>query len=428
MKILLVAPFFPPTNVVGAVRAGKLTKYLVDKGHDVRVVAAENVQIPGTLPMEVPEERVTRFHHLRLFNLRRPMRSLENSIRQGDAKMPAWLSRLYRIYRSLFYLPDRDITWALNALWRSKAALGNWRPDIVYASALPASGLIVGKALARRFGVPWVAELRDLWVDSHYYDLPRWRRMIDERIERNLLTDAAAFVTVSDPLAADLSRKYDKPVTVILNGFDPSDYPVTDDDAPRDPLAPITITYTGLVYPGQRDPSRLFEALALMGQDMRRFRVRFYGRMLPGLRDLAVRYGVSEVVELNTPVPYRDALRLQGESDLLLLLLWDNPLEHGVYTGKLFEYLGARRPILSIGAPNGVAARLIAERGAGLSSNDPRVIKDYLTALAAEADAGLPKRRLPSDVGAGLTRDEQFQRLLDEVLTPLVSERNGSDA
>lgn len=419
MKVLLVAPFFPPTNVVGAVRLGKFAKYLIGRGYDVRVVAAEYPDVPQTLPLEVPEDRVVRLARGGRFSLRRRLRSLESGVRQGDSPVPRWLYAIYRIYRSVVYLPDRDITWAIRAVRRTEASLGGWRPNVVYASALPASALIVGKSLANRFGVPWVAELRDLWVDSHYYDLPAWRRVIDDRLERRLLGDAAAMVTVSEPLAEVLRQKYGKPTTVVLNGFDPADFPQRTEEPTREASAPITITYTGLVYPGQRDPSRLFEALALMGEERRRFRVRFYGRMLPGLRDMAARFGVEDIVELNGPVPYRQALELQAASDLLLLLLWDNPLEHGVLTGKLFEYLGARRPILCVGAPTGLAACLIRERDAGLATNDPHEIRLYLQAVSADADRGIRRPPLPADIGAGLTRDDQFRLLEERVLLPL---------
>src|SRR5438067_13642515 len=61
LKVLMVCHWFPPSNVIGAVRLGKLAKSLHDAGHDLRVLAAD---VPGdhTLPLEIPANRVTYVH------------------------------------------------------------------------------------------------------------------------------------------------------------------------------------------------------------------------------------------------------------------------------------------------------------------------------------------------------------------------------
>ena len=58
MRILLVSMYFPPYNAIGSIRAGKLAKYLLEHGHDVRIITAERTGPPKTLPLEVPLDRV----------------------------------------------------------------------------------------------------------------------------------------------------------------------------------------------------------------------------------------------------------------------------------------------------------------------------------------------------------------------------------
>ena len=111
-----------------------------------------------------------------------------------------------------------------------------------------------------------------------------------------------------------------------------------------------------------------------------------------------------------------EALRLQRRADVLLLLLWNDVGEAGVYSGKLFEYLFARRPILMLGWPHGVAAQLIESRGAGVVLNDPAAIADQLRTWLAEAASSGGIRPLPNSVTTGLTRDEQnskFARIIE---------------
>jgi hypothetical protein len=96
---------------------------------------------------------------------------------------------------------------------------------------------------------------------------------------------------------------------------------------------------------------------------------------------------------------------------VLLLMQWNDPREQGNLPGKLFEYLGARRPILGLGFEDGVPARIIRERAAGLFCNDPEEIAAQLRAwLETKRRLGhLPP--LPAEVAAGFTRAEQFARL-----------------
>jgi hypothetical protein len=118
------------------------------------------------------------------------------------------------------------------------------------------------------------------------------------------------------------------------------------------------------------------------------------------------------------------------EADVLLLLQWSDKRDEGNLPGKIFEYLYARRPILFIGYEHGVAARLIKERGGGMVSNTPELIRDQLKAWLAQKRSHSLKRLDPS-VSRGLSRDEQFRKLeqvFADVLRrhPPIRERSGA--
>jgi hypothetical protein len=218
---------------------------------------------------------------------------------------------------------------------------------------------------------------------------------------------------VSEPLAASLRKRFQQPVATILNGFDPQDFPNEASGASSEGLI---ISYTGTIYPGKRDPTPLFQALSLLGSDARSVKVRFYGRRLVGLRELSLRYNVAASVELFSSVPYHESLRLQQESDLLLLLLWDTPEERGVYTGKLFEYIGAGRPILAIGLDDGVAGTLINQNMFGFVSSSSEDIAAQLRLwIRQKKEKGkLPK--IQTENAIAYTRNMQFQKLLPHLI------------
>lgn len=420
MKILIVSYYFPPVNVIGAVRVGKFAKYLAEHGHEVRVLAAHDRIYPADLPTEIPERGVTRTEPVQINLL--PYRLLGRpapSVDYGDQALNPIVRFLAQLYRMMFNFPDGQIGWLPSAMKAGRQQINSWKPDLIYASAVPFTSLIIARRLSAESGVPFVAELRDLWMDSHYYDHPWLRRIIEERLERRVLSAASGLVTVSEPLADTLRLKYGIRTTVTLNGFDPADFVFEDERASWNSDV-LRIVYTGTIYPGRRDPTPLFRALSTMGEERRNYRVEFYGRRLTTVRQLAEDHDVSDIVSFHEPIPYRDALRLQADADVLLLLLWDTPEEHGVYTGKLFEYLGARRPVLSIGAERGVAAELITERDAGLVSNDPNTIRAQLAAWYQRKRAG-QLEALDSRKFEDLTRAQQF-RSLNGFLAGLVPE------
>jgi hypothetical protein len=153
-----------------------------------------------------------------------------------------------------------------------------WKPDIIFGSAPPFTGLIVAGRLVRQFNIPWVADFRDLWVDIPYYGFwePGWRRRVDAILERLMVRDAAALVTVSPIWAQQLGRRHSKAGEVVYNGY-------AEDDVPQPALLEhhrevLTIRYTGSISLGFRDPAALFAAIRLLGRtDRERVRVEFFG-------------------------------------------------------------------------------------------------------------------------------------------------------
>src|SRR5205823_6427111 len=126
---------------------------------------------------------------------------------------------LLRQYYGLMHIPDIRAEWIKTAVPAGRRLIAEWRPDIIFASAPPWTGLIVASRLARAFGIPWVADFRDLWVDNPYYGEAGWRRPVDAALERLTLRNAAALVTVSPIWAEQLQRRHGKAAEVVYNGY-----------------------------------------------------------------------------------------------------------------------------------------------------------------------------------------------------------------
>jgi glycosyltransferase involved in cell wall biosynthesis len=429
MRILIVSFAFPPSNVIGAVRVGKLARYLDRRGHDLRVLTAD-VGDDLTLPLEIAAECVVYTEYRervrwpdRLARLLRRRRTQigqngrTSTVAQHPASAKSFRHTLRRHYFGLIHLPDLRTDWRRSAIPAGRELIKKWKPEIIFASAPPHTGLIVASRLARACDIPWVADFRDLWSDNPYYSQPQWRKPLDAVLEWHVLRNAAGLVTVSPIWAEQLRRRHGKPAAVVYNGYAAEDFP---SHPPRaDTGEFLTIRYLGSIYLGFRDPSPLFSAVASLPDGLRgRIKIEFFSDEGDAVLDAAAAHRVESAVTIMPRVPYRQALERQMEADVLLLLQSSDRRDEGNLPAKLFEYLYARRPILLIGYESGIAARLVIERNAGFVSNNSAEIRDQLQKWLAAKQAGRLGRLDPS-VSSGLGRDDQYarlERLFEEVL------------
>lgn len=415
MRILIVSYYFTPYNTIGAIRVGKLAKYLMHQGHEVKVLTAKDQPLPLHLPVEIDERNVIRTHWININWLpEKIVGGRELVAKEGFSRKGRWrgiLNRAGLLYKSVSNFPDGQIGWYLPALRAGRQLFKTWKPDIIYASARPFTSLMVARGLSAQGDVPWVAELRDLWVDSHNYEYGFLRKLLESRLEKHVLSSAKGIVTVSTPLAQKLRKKYSQPIAVILNGYDADDYAdIRRRGEKKSEL--VEIVYTGSFYEGKYDLAPLFAALGRTDPvKRRRIRIYFYGRYLEPVRAAARKYNVGSIVKIQPTIPYSDSLKKQMKADALLLFLWNNPEEKGVYTGKLFEYIGAKRPILAVGPKDNVAADLIREHRLGAvvsTANETREALDAI--LEKKKPFDIPS--LERNGNSEFTREYQYSKLI----------------
>lgn len=272
-------------------------------------------------------------------------------------------------YPGFAALPDR---WASWQIWATRAGRRLIRERSVAAlwSTYPiATAHKIGASLASSSGLPWIADFRDPMAQDGYPEDPRrWQAF--KRIEEEAAERAARLVFVS-PSALELYRaRYPQTppehFVLIENGFDEASFDgLGAGPAVSSGTVPV-ILHSGIVYPSERDPSHLFEALGRLaargsiraGDFTIRFRAAVHDSML---RELAIRHGVSAFVDLQPPIQYRDALREMLEVDALLVMQGANCNEQT--PAKLYEYLRAGRPILGLTDPAGDTGRALTGLG-----------------------------------------------------------------
>jgi glycosyltransferase involved in cell wall biosynthesis len=150
------------------------------------------------------------------------------------------------------------------------------------------------------------------------------------------------------------------PVVTIANGSDFDDFAGLEHHT----SSRLRITHTGSFF-GKRDPRPFLTALKQSGLDD--VVARFLGDFRSTDREWAEEQDLGGRLELIPYAPRRRSLELQRDSEALLLLIPEaGGRGKGVLSGKVFEYLAADRPILAAVPPEGAAAQLIRDAGAGL--------------------------------------------------------------
>jgi glycosyltransferase involved in cell wall biosynthesis len=281
--------------------------------------------------------------------------------------LPAWAStvaqRGYLLYCSFFHFPDEMKHQFEGLLSEARHILRYEKIHAIVSSSSPVSSHIVARELKLEFGIPWVADLRDLWSQNHNYQYGPFRMWRDTSLEMKTLGDADALVTVSEPLARKLRTRYKrKPVVTITNGFDP------ETQIPSSLSKRFTITYTGQIYPRKQDIGIFRQALDEL------IRSNTFQD-----EDLDFRlFGPQGIL-----IPKKEAIARQRDSQILLLLNW---LENeGVYTLKIFEYLAAGRPILAVGGKGGdVIEELLRKTNAGVYAKTVGDVKKSLVFFYSE--------------------------------------------
>jgi glycosyltransferase involved in cell wall biosynthesis len=271
--------------------------------------------------------------------------------------------------------------WVPFAVESLRQLRGEQSPDVILSTSPPASAQLIGAHAQQIFERPWVADFRDLWSQQPFEGPRRAIKPFHRRLERKTLKMASALVTVSEPWAQQLRDCYpEKPVYAITNGFDPDEFSGNSDAL----SGRFSITYTGFLYEGKRDPTQLFAVIQELLREGRIARndlqIRFFGPPEAWLYLLVEQYRLTGVVEICGEVPRTEALQRQAESQILLLLGWSDLRETGQHTGKLFEYFGTRRPILAVGGARGVLTETLEETRTGLHALTPQQLRDYLVA------------------------------------------------
>ncbi len=394
--ILLVAHLSPPSPLSAARRTAGFAKYLGRRGHRVVVVTSK---VSGSGPID-GAARVVRTRDVMASNLNWRQRSFQAL--QGQAAQTAAAPAPSRLEDVV--VPDLAlIGWLPFALPTALRVAREERPDVVWTTGPPPSTNLVGLALQRRLGLPWIADIRDGWrFERNHGDFPLGpQRALDAALERALLSAADRVTAVTEPIARDARERLGATVaTTISNGFDLEERTALDGPPPEGLLDPErhSLLYTGRLGYVKRSPASLLAGLRALKQAdpqaAARIEVLFAGPLAGDERAQIEAPELSGMTRVLGSLDRDTTMRLQRAADTLLLITTGNPSETGQ---KLFEYLAADRPVFVVGDRT-EAARIVTAAGAGSAApmEDPdaiaRALSDLISGRVATGADGVAAR------------------------------------
>jgi glycosyltransferase involved in cell wall biosynthesis len=361
-RVLLVAQLAPPSPLVAARRVEGLTKYLAREGFEITVLTSA-ISGDGDIDGASQVVRAPDLLATRLNWRRRHFEALTGESRKTTYGKP---SRLEAVL-----VPDvAAATWLPFAAGSIPKLLRGRSFDCVVSSSPPPTAHLVGYLLHRR-GVPWIAEFRDGWLYERLRDWPLgWQRRFDAALERNVVLGADAIVGITQPIAEDLQQRYGVSAVAITNGFDPEERVSTNANGLLDPNR-HSLVYTGRIAYSGLTPAPLVNALRRLQEvdpsAAAQLEVVLAGPLLQEEEQAFAAPDLQGIVRTVGSLDRADALGLQRDADSLLVIA-NGKRERSVATGKLFEYLGARKPIVVLGDAS-AAARIVEESEAGLTTS-----------------------------------------------------------
>lgn len=409
-KILIVSTYFPPIPSAASLRVYSFAKYWARMGNDVTVLTTNKTKQSDSdfnLPheifkvIEIPYFSVTHEAYKILKWLRTGIqdRTLNNfetdCISINTVNVFLWLktiiNKLKRRYGffTTARIPDDHDTWIWPSVNEGRKLLSSKKFDWIFSSYGPPASHIVAGILSKRYGIKWVADYRDLWLEGHIYPGMWPFTILEKNLEAKYVGNYADMLTtVSLPLAKTLENKFSVPVHVIQNGYDEEDYVKI--SPPYFNHVKKRIVYTGTIYAGKQDPSPLFAAIALLVKNgnlsqnrLSDFEVLFFGSPNDWLNSLIQKYKVESWVKHMGNVSRDDVLSITNQSDILLFLDWEDKLMDGILTSKIFEYIATRKPILGVGSTGRTSSgSLMMKAGVGITvGHDIQKIAEIIKTL-----------------------------------------------
>jgi len=376
-KVLIITYYWIPSGGAGVQRWVKFAKYLRQYGWEPIIYTPENPEYPSidhSFEKDIPADiTVLKTPIWEPYNVYRNLTGKKNqAINAGfisENKKQGWKDKLSIWIRGNFLIPDPRRFWIKPSVGFLSDYLKENPVDAIITTGPPHSMHLIGMGLKKNFpSLPWVADFRDPWTNIDFYkdlNLTWFADKIHHKLEREVLQKADTVLVVSRGMEEEFAPMKPKKLQVITNGYDESDVQVGT-------LAldgRFSISHIGTLN-AARNPRIVWKVLSEICAENVDFKkdlqIQLVGKVDFSVLEDIQSYGLQEQLLKIDYLSHSEAIAKQNSSQVLMLLINQSGNAKGILTGKFFEYLAAKRPILAVGPTDGDAAVVLNETGAGV--------------------------------------------------------------
>jgi hypothetical protein len=375
-RALIITYYWPPSGGSGVQRWLKFCKYLTEFGWEPVIYTPSNpevsvldVSLVKDLPnnLEVIKSKI--FEPYSIFRLVTGKRSnMGVGFTSPHKSKNGLINRISLWLRANLFIPDARMLWIKPSVRYLTRYLSASPVDVVITTGPPHSMHLIGLDLKKRLGVKWLADFRDPWTNIDYFgELPLTKCSLKKHqaLEQEVICNADKVVVVSTQMQKEFTKFRTQGVELITNGYDEDDFPEIENYVID---SAFTITHIGSIPPN-RNNKYLWQAISnLVNADSdfaAKLKIQLVGSVDSSVIDQIDQVGLSSHCQMLGYLNHTDSIRLMQRSQVLLLLINQSPNAKGILTGKVFEYLAAKRPILAIGPTDSDVQRLLQETQSG---------------------------------------------------------------
>ncbi|WP_369800499.1 glycosyltransferase family 4 protein [Tenacibaculum sp. Bg11-29] len=388
MKVLIITYYWVPAGGSGVQRWLKFVKYLRDFNIEPVVYTVDEAKYPiidESLKSDVPKNiEVLKKTIWEPNNFLSIFKKKETKTSAGFLNPnPTFFGKILQYVRANYFIPDARKFWIKPSVKYLEKYLKENKIDAIITTGPPHSLHLIGLALKKKTNVKWIADFRDPWTAIDYFhQLPLTKKAIKKhnQLEQEVLENADASLVVGETMKVNY-KPFSNNIHVVTNGYDSEEnekiVPVLD--------TKFSITHIGLMN-SDRNPKILWKALAELSEENNAFKndleIKLIGKLSEDVVVDLEKHQFKNVKKINY-VPHKEVQQYQRNSQVLLLAVNNVPSAKGIITGKIFEYLQAKRPILAIGPEDGDLAEILKNTNSGtiVDFNDKEAIKRTVLSL-----------------------------------------------
>jgi hypothetical protein len=372
-RALIISYYWPPAGGPGVQRWLKFVTYFKEFGIEPVVFIPDNPHYPlqdKSIASEIPEGiEIIRFPIKEPYGFAKMFsKNKTNQVSSGiiTNKNQSVLEKLLLWIRGNFFIPDARIGWVKPSVRFLKKYLAKNEMDIVISSGPPHSLHLIAMALKEELGIKWVADFRDPWTTIHYHQSLRLNKRAQKKhlkLESKVLNNSDLVVVTSARTKKEFQNITSVPIEVISNGYDILEKIEPNLDAQ------FSIAHIGSLLTN-RNPELLWEILSELKDENKVFSknllIKLVGAVSEDVLESLAVFGLTENYKTLGYVSHQEAIQIQHDAQVLLLVEMDSPETKSIIPGKLFEYVAANRPILAIGPDGSDVEGILKETNAGV--------------------------------------------------------------